>query len=190
MRRARQLIKLGLFVLAATVGLNACNQNRRVEAAREDRQRSAATPAERDFMIKAAQSDLAEIDMARIAMQKSQNSDVRDFANMIDRDQTSALEDLMDLMREKGMSEPNVLSPEAKADIEKMTALSGPEMNREFVNTIVADLQKSIEMYQDQADIAQSPDVSEYAEDTLPKLEMHMEKAQKLQSKLFGGGKP
>jgi putative membrane protein len=161
-----------------------------VEAAGNDRQQPSATPAEQDFMIKTAQMNLAEIDMARIAMQKSQNPEVKDFANMIQSDHTDALEDLRDLMRDKGMSLPSVLSPEAKADIEKMTALSGPEMDREFVNTMVADHQKAIEMFRDQVNIAQSPHVRKYAEGLLPKLEMHLEKAQKLQSRLFGGGKP
>src|ERR1051326_9247 len=141
-------------------------------------------------MMKAAQANLGEIDLARIVMQKSQNSDVKDFANMIEKDHTEALEDLTDLMKSKGMSQPNLLSPDTKTDIEKMTALSGAEMDREFVNTMVADHQKAIGMFRDQANIAQSPDVKKYVEDQLPKLEMHLEKAQKLQSKLFGGGKP
>jgi putative membrane protein len=190
MRRTPQLIKVGLIVLAATLGMNACNRNHSVEAAREDRQQPAATPAEQEFMIKATLANLSEVDMARIAMQKTQNSDVKDFANMIESDHTSALEDLADLMQKNGMSPSNVLSPEAKADIEKLAALSGAEMDRELINTMVADHQKAIGMFRDQVSIAQNPDVRKFAEDLLPKLEMHLEKAQKLQSKLFGGGKP
>jgi putative membrane protein len=190
MRRVRQSIKAGLIVLAVTLGLNACSRYRSVEAARDERQQPAVTPAEQDFMIKAAQANLAEIDMAQIAKQKTQNADVKDFANMIESDHTSALEDLADLMQNNGMSPSNVLSPDAKADIERMTPLSGAEMDREFVNAMVADHQKSIGMFRDQLNIAQSPDVRKYAEDGLPVLEMHLEKAQKLQSKLFGGGKP
>jgi putative membrane protein len=190
MRKTAQSLKFCLLVLAATLCLSACNRNRGVEAAREDRLQPDATPAEQDFMIKAAQAHLAEVDMARIVMQKSQNSDVKDFANMIQSDHTDAYEDLTDLMRNKGMSPPDILSPDAKADIEKITALSGPELNREFVNTMVADHQKALEMFRDQVNIAQSPDVRKYAEDLIPTLEMHLEKAQKLQSKLFGGGKP
>ena len=187
MRRTSQLLKLCLIVLGAALILNACNRSRTVEAAREDRQQPDATPAEQDFMMKAAQANVSEIDMARIVMQKSQNRDVKDFANMIQSDHTNALEDLMDLMRDKGMSPPSVLSPDAKIDIEKMTALSGAEMDREFVNTMVSDHQKALEMFRDLANIAQSPDVRKYAEDLIPKLEMHLDKAQKLQSKLFGG---
>jgi putative membrane protein len=191
MKRALHVVKFSFVALATVLTLAACNRNPAVQAAREDQPAApAATPAEQDFMIKAAQANLAEIDMARIAMQKSQSSDVRDFANMIQKDHMNALEDLTDLMKNKGMSQPNILSPEAKTDIEKMTALSGAEMDREFVNTMVTDHQKAIEMFRDRGNIARDPDVKEYAEDHLPKLEMHLEKAQELQSKLFGGGKP
>jgi len=78
------------------------------------------------------------------------------------------------------------LSPETKTEIETMTALSGAELDREFANMMVAQLQKEIGMYHDQVEIAQTPDVRKYAEDLLPRLEMHLEKAQRLQSKLFG----
>jgi putative membrane protein len=191
MKETPQFLKFSFVILAAIFTLTACNRNPAVQAAGEDQRATpSATPAEQDFMIKAAQANLAEIDMARIAMQKSQNPDVKDFANMIQKDHTEALEDLAGLMKDKGMSQPNILSPDAKADIEKMTALSGAEMDREFINAMVADHQKAIAMFREKANIAQSPDVKNYAEDQLPTLEMHLEKAQKLQSKLFGGGKP
>src|SRR5438132_14208004 len=144
MKRTQQLLKVCLIVLAATLSLNACNRARTVEAAREDRRQPDATPAEQDFMIKAAQANLSEVDMARIAMQKTQNSDVKDFANMIQSDHTNALEDLTDLMKDKNVSQPKSLTPEIKADIEKMTGLSGPEFDREFVNMMVADHQKAV----------------------------------------------
>jgi uncharacterized protein (DUF305 family) len=55
---------------------------------------------------------------------------------------------------------------------------------------MVADHEKAIGMFRDMANIAQSPDVKKYAEKLIPELEMHLEKAQRLQSKLFSGGKP
>jgi putative membrane protein len=170
------------------VGLTACSRGSGVQAAREDRPPN-ATPAEQDFMMKATLSHLSEMDMATLAMQKSQNSDVKDFANMIQSDHSNAIEDLTDLMKDKNVSQPSKLTPEAKGDLEKMTGLSGAEFDREFVNMMVADHQKMVEMFEDQAAIAQNPDVKKYAEDLLPKLQMHLEKAQKLQSKLFGGNR-
>src|SRR5262245_50061635 len=102
MKTSLRSLKLGLVVLVAALTCSACNRNRSVEAARGDQQPT-ATPAEQDFMLKAAQANLAEIDMARLVLQKSQNSEVKDFAHMIESDHTNALEDLTDLMRDKGM---------------------------------------------------------------------------------------
>ena len=189
MTAIRQRLIIYLIVVIAAMGLTACNRDRGVEAAPEDRQQPSGSPAEQDFLMKAAQANMSEIDIARFAMQKSQNPDVKDYANMIQSDHTSALEDLTDLMKDRGISMPRTLNPETKMNIEKMTALSGADFDREFANMMVADHQKVIEMFRDEANIVENPDVLKYAEDMLPKLEMHLEKGQRLQSRLFGGGK-
>jgi len=187
MKMTRQILILYFVLAVAVVSLGACNRGRTVEAAREDR-RPTVTPAEQEFMMKAANAYLSNIDVARLAMHKSQNSDVRDFANMIETNVASSLQDLTDLMNDKAVPMPNTLTPEMKAEIETMTALSGAELDREFANNMVAAHQKEVEMFRDQVEIAQTPEVKKYAEDLLPRLEMHLEKAQRLQSKLFGGG--
>src|SRR5438046_4705322 len=101
MRITRQVLYFLLVVAALSVA--ACNRGDNVEAAREKRQPT-VTPAEQEFLMKAADANLSNIDVARLAMHKSQNSDVKDFANMIQSDDASALEDLTDLMNDKGVS--------------------------------------------------------------------------------------
>jgi len=66
-----------------------------------------------------------------------------------------------------------------------MKSLQGGEFDREFVNMVVAEHQKTVEMFRDQQSTAQDPDLKKYVDDTLPILEMHLEKAQRLQTKLF-----
>jgi len=177
-------LTLASCILLLIFALQGCSRDRNVEAARENRPPS-ASPAAQDFMMKTAETDLSEIEMARLALQKSSNADIRDYANMIQSDHTTALEDLSDLMKDKGVSRPQVASADARQDISRMSDLSGPEFDREFINMMVADHQKATDRFHDQIAIAQGPDVKKYAEDLLPKLEMHLEKAQRLQSKLF-----
>jgi putative membrane protein len=183
MTRDRLLTAIGCILLAIP-GLAGCNRDRGVEAAQENRTPS-VTPAAQDFMRKATETDLSDIDMARLALQKSHNSDVRDFASMIQNDLTAALKDLSDLMKDKGVSQPKIAPADARQDAGRMAGLAGPEFDREFINTMVADQQKAVEMFRDQIGIAMDADVKQYAEGRLPKLEMHLEKAQRLQSKLF-----
>jgi putative membrane protein len=170
--------------LLAAVTVIACSRERSVEAARDNRPRI-ATPAEQDFMMRATEGHLTEIAMANIALQKSGNKNVRDYANMIQSDHKRALDDLTDLMKDKDVSQPSSVPADVQKDIDVMNGLSGPEMDREFINQMVAEHEKEIGIYQDRAAIVQDTDVKKYAEDFLPKLEMHLEKAQRLQSKLF-----
>ncbi|HEY2379538.1 MAG TPA: DUF4142 domain-containing protein [Terriglobia bacterium] len=182
MKRNRHLT-LWSCVLAAVFALTGCSHSS-VEAARSNRP-PAVSPAGQDFMMKTAQADLCDIAAARLALQKSETSDVRDYANMIQNDHTTALEDLSDLMKDKNVPEPETTSADALKDLNRMSGLSGAEFDREFINMMVADHQKAAEMFRDQIGIAQDADLKKYAEDRLPKLEMHLDKAQSLQSKLF-----
>jgi putative membrane protein len=183
MRMKGQLLVVCL-VLTLAAGLTACNRERGVEAAREDRP-AAVSQSEQDFMTKAVQANMAEIEAARMALQKSGNSDVKDYANMIKRDHTNALEDLTDLMKDKNVQQPKTIAADTEQDISRMNTLSGGEFDREFVNMMVSDHQKAIELFRDQQSSAQNRDVKKYVDDVLPKLEMHLEKAQRLQTKLF-----
>jgi len=183
MRLKAQWLVITVCALTLVCGLTGCKREQGVHAAGETQ--PAVTPAEQDFMMKASQANLAEIDVARIALEKSDNSDVRDYANMIRTDHSSALKDLADLMKDKNVSQPSAVAPESQQDISRMSNLTGPELDREFMNMMVSDHQRVVEMFRDQQAIAQNSDVKDYVEDLLPKLEMHLEKAERLQSKLF-----
>jgi putative membrane protein len=174
-----------ILTVLAVFGLTACNRENGVEAAREHRTTS-LSQSEQDFMMEAARADLAEIDMAQVALQNSGTTEVKDFANMIKTDHTSALEDLSELMKDGNVPQPKSIPVELQQDITRMRSLTGGEFDREFVNMIVSEHQKAVEMFREQQSTAQNEDVKKYVEDTLPRLEMHLEKAQRLQTKVFG----
>jgi len=182
--RMKGQLRVMCLVLMLAAGLTACNRGRSVEAAREDRP-TAVSQSEQDFMMRAAQANMTEIDVARIALQKSGNNDVKTYANMIKRDHTNALEDLTDLMKDKNVQQPKTIAADTQQDINRMYMLSGGEFDREFVNMMVSDHQKAIELFRDQQSSLQNPDVKNHVDDVLPKLEMHLDKAQRLQTKLF-----
>jgi putative membrane protein len=178
--------RLGIIALTFTLlgALPACTRGGGVEAAGDD-SASAVSAAEREFMVKSAQTNIAEIDMARWALKNSSNRDVRDFANMIQSDATRSLEDLSDLMNDKNVRRPEAPAADIRQDISRMGGLGGPEFDREFINMMVAEIQQAAGMFRDQAAESTDGDVQKFAEDSLPQLEMHLEKARRLQSKLF-----
>src|SRR5262245_57392105 len=109
---------LGAGMLLAVVG---CQQSdRNVQAARETSSGTGNTTnkavlgdSDRDFLKKAEDGDIKERNIARVVVDKSQNKDVKDYAQMLVDDHTKDLRRVVDLMNQKGMSQPENL-PETK----------------------------------------------------------------------------
>ena len=104
---------------------------------------------------------------------------------MIKSDHTSALEDLTDLMKDKNVAQPKTIDARTQQDIDRMNNLTGGEFDREFINMMVTDHRKAIELFRDQQSSAQNRDVKKYVDKVLPNLEVHLDTAQRLQTKLF-----
>ncbi|HYR91510.1 MAG TPA: DUF4142 domain-containing protein [Terriglobia bacterium] len=190
MQTNRYFLALILALFLGIGGLSACGRRGPdgVEAARESDE-SLLTPAEQDFAMKASQAHLAEIEMGRLAQEREQKGDVTGLARMIVDDHMDGLKKLTDLTKKYDGPQPQPLDREVRQDVDRLAGLSGAEFDREFVNMMVADHQKAIEMFRNQSQLALNADVKEYVTDMLPTLEKHLKKAQELQSKLFGGNK-
>ena len=183
MKANRKYLVVGLTLLfAAAVG--GCNRGDGVRAARED-ETAVISPAEQDFVMKAERDHLAEIHLARMALQKSQNEGVRDYAETIVRDHTGGLEKLNELMRRYNVPQAVDPASETRQESDRFATLSPPEFDREYVNLTVANHQRAIELFRQQAATAQNPDIKECAEEMLPTLDDHLRRAQELQSKVI-----
>jgi putative membrane protein len=174
-----------LLILLLPYAVYGCAERGRVEAAAEVA--SDGSISEPDFMRKAAEAHLADLDMARVAKMHSQNGAVRSYAGLILKEHQESLEDLTKLMRAKNIVRPQTLDGATKQDIGRMASLSGSEFDREFINMMVAGHEKTLELFRGVSVTAHDTDVQDYVDATIPKLDKHLRKAQELQSKLFSG---
>lgn len=183
MKRQRIMI-FALILVVGGFGLNACNRNDQgVEAANES-----ISGTDQQFTRDAAMSHVMEIEMARIAQQKAQDEQVRDFAETVEQDHKAALEDLMEITQEKGITHHNMVPD--KEEMARMQNLGGVEFDREFMNMMVASHQESADKFRRSQGSVQNEDLREYMESVVPTVEKHLTRARELQSKLFNGNKP
>ena len=174
-------------MLAALLGLSmaGCQRsNDNVQAARET---SALTDADRHFLDRADRDNLEEQELGRVVLEKTKNSDVRDYAQMLVDDHTKALKDIVDLMKDKRIAQPKGLPEAEHAAWNKLKGMSGAEFDREFINMMVRDHQDAVKEFQHESNMAQDYDVKMYANHVLPALQKHLQKAQELQEKISGG---
>jgi putative membrane protein len=193
MRLNTRFFAAGILGVALSLVMFGCQERGRndVQAAREtatdtgDRSKKAVlNQADRDFLKKAEEGDIKERNIGRFVLEKSQNKDVKDYAQMLADDHTKNLRDVVDLMNQKGMPQPKDL-PEVKHEaLGKLEGLSGAALDREFAKLMVEDHQKDVTKFRDEANSAQDKDVKDYAANTLSMLQGHLQKAQELQGKV------
>ena len=140
--------------------------------------------ADRDFMVKACQANLAEIEAGRLAESKATNADVKKFAQHMVEDHTAANDELMSLAGKTNFRLPARPDDAHQKDVAKLAGMSGTEFDRKYMEMMVTDHQKAVELFEKWSKDAKHDDVRAWAEKTLPKLRDHLTMARDLSGKV------
>jgi putative membrane protein len=136
------------------------------------------------FMTEAAKGGMAEVELSRLATTKSKNAEVKKFAQQMIQDHTNANTELKQLAGKKNVTLPTELDAEHKAEKDKLSGLSGAEFDKEYVNAMVADHEKSVSLFKTQANNGTDADAKAFAAKTLPKLQGHLDMIKAMQGKM------
>lgn len=136
-------------------------------------------PAPKVFVDKAAQAGMAEVELGKVALAKSQNSEVREFAQRMVTDHTKANTELSSIAMSKGLDVPKKLDAEHQAMVTRMQAKSGAEFDAEYSRHMNMDHSKAISLFE-AGSKASDADIAKFAQKTLPVLKEHKKLATRL----------
>ena len=136
----------------------------------------------KSFMKTAIEGNYSEIDVGKLAQDKSSNPQVKQFGAMLVKDHTEANSKAMPVVKQLDVDPPKSSGLMEKGTYLKLKVLSGETFDRSFINGAVDDHQKDVKLYQDQAN--GSGPAAEFAKQILPKLQQHLAEAQKIQAGL------
>ena len=148
---------------------------------------SPSTNSDQDFVTRAAQGNSAEIELGKIVAAKSKNPSVKQFAQMMVKDHTTALNELQELAQSKNLNFNDDLPDDAKTLQAKLSSDTGKQLDKDYMNGMVEDHQKDVQEFTDKSQNAKDPDVKQWAGKTLPILQKHLEKAQQVDARLNKG---
>jgi len=138
--------------------------------------------SDKQFIEKVAAGNTAEVKLAQLAEQKSQDSKVKDFANRMITDHGKANNDLRPIAGTAQIKIPDQLKGEAKARYNKLEKLSGPEFDRTYINDMVKDHQKDATEYQKEQGQVKDPQLKTYVDNTLPVVQSHFHMAEEIKN--------
>jgi putative membrane protein len=140
--------------------------------------------ADVEFATKAAAAGEAEVALAKVGIDKATDPEVKAFADRLVQDHTKANDQLTQIMQAKSMEMPAADPAEAKAEHDRITALSGTEFDREFMMHWVSSHEKGIELYSSEAEAGKDAELKQFAADTVPTLREHLDEAKRIESSL------
>ena len=146
--------------------------------------KSTVSSDDREFMNKAAHAGAAEIAAGKMALSKTENSEVKQFAQRMIDDHTKASDELKELAKNKGVTLPTEPDDEQKEKAAELKELSGDEFDAEYMEAQINDHETVIDFFQDEADDGSDKDVVSFATKTLPTLKSHLEMAENINDNL------
>jgi putative membrane protein len=133
------------------------------------------------FAAQAAVIGKAEIELGQMALQKSQNENVRKYAQRMVKDHSAADAKLQKIAAQEQLMLPKSLDAEHQAVKQKLSGLQGEEFDREYTKAMAKGHDKAVALFESASQTPQMPsELKEFAASTLPTLEQHKEMAHSL----------
>lgn len=131
------------------------------------------------MMTDLAHANIAEIETGKLALEKSQNEQVRKFAQHMIDEHTSALKELQTLAQAKGVTLPDGTDLKHKTMATALKVMSGNSFDTQYMKRAgVGDHQQTIELLQKTQKNAKDPELKAMATKMLPTVREHLKMAQ------------
>jgi putative membrane protein len=147
---------------------------------------NATTVSEEDakFAVEAASGGMMEVQLGELAQQKASSQAVKDFGAMMVRDHSKANDELKQIAMKKSLSLPPAPGEDHMDHIKELSAKSGKEFDKDYVDMMVKDHEKDVEKFEKCSQDAKDPELKAFASKTLPVLREHLEAVKNLQASM------
>jgi putative membrane protein len=133
------------------------------------------------FALKAGAGGMMEVELGNISQTNAQHARVKSFGAMMVKDHTMANKELMALSQQKSFNIPSTLPAESQMHINELKALKGADFDKKYMDMMVKDHKKTIDLFEEAAQHSTDADIKAFAAKNLPALKMHLDSAQAIE---------
>jgi putative membrane protein len=164
---------------AGTSGSGSATANARANAGATDA--SKLERSDRQMIEDLAQANMAEVDAGKMALEKSQNADVKKFAQHMVDDHSKALGEVQALATAKNVTLPDGPGAVAKTKATALKAMSGNLFDKEYSKRAgVGDHEATLKLLQKIQKDGKDADLKALAAKMQPTVEHHLQMAKDL----------
>jgi putative membrane protein len=138
-----------------------------------------------DFLIKATEINMEEIQLSQLALQKGTMADVKTLAQMMLDDHNKAMADLTALAGRKSIAIPTATTDKVKNAYDHLNGkAAGNDFDKEYCDMMVKGHKDAIDAFENASNNAYDPDIKSWAATMLPGLRTHLDHAVQCDDKL------
>ena len=204
MKKFKTGLVLGAIVIAAMVSATACNNSESSQMSSDTTTRNNANSnnmaandgamnnngstatnndgatdnsIEKDarFMMKAAQINMEEIALGKLAQQKGNTAHLKELGKMMETDHTKASAELMELAKSKSVTLPLAASAEAMDVAKTLSQKSGNDFGKAYSDMMVNGHKDAIALFTTASNESSDASVKAFADKMLPAFKTHLE---------------
>ena len=132
------------------------------------------------FVRKALQGGMAEVQLGQLTLQKSNNDQVKQFAQHMIDDHTKLGDQMKPVAQQLGVSYPNGISKKDKATLAKLQGLSGQAYDEAYIRDMVKDHKQDLSDFQTEASSGQDQTVKDAANQGSKVIAQHLQMIQQI----------
>src|SRR5690348_8296521 len=140
------------------------------------------TPDEQAFVSKAAKSDQAEISLSKLALERSSNPQIKQFAQEMVTDHSKSTSLLKPIAAKHNVPLPAGPGPAPEAKYKMLEKKSGAAFDKAYMQVMVMDHENVLQAFQSEAGTVKDPKLKEFISTVQPIVAHHLEMARQLNS--------
>jgi putative membrane protein len=175
-----------IFVAIFMMSLFSCGNNEKpadtkelAQDQNEEKFETAAQENDAQFLVKAAEINLEEIQLGQLAQESGSMAEVKSLGKMMEDAHKKAQDELVALASRKNITIPTSPTDKGKNAYEKLTAKSGKDFDKEYADKMVNGHKEAIDLFEKASKNSKDPDIAALATKMLPELNMHLEHSKK-----------
>jgi putative membrane protein len=132
------------------------------------------------FVKKALEGNMAEVQMGQLALQKSSDDQVKQFAQRMVDDHGKMLDQLKPVAEQMGVKVPAGPSKGQMKSMDKMKALSGDAFDQAYIKDMVKDHKTDDSEFKQEAQSTQNPQLKQMVMQSDQIIESHLQQIQQI----------
>jgi len=185
-------LALGAAVFTLSLGATSCKQEAKPEDSKEaaeeaneekfDDTASDSLEDDSSYLVFAAETDLKEIELGKLAETKGVHAETKAFGKMMAEMHTKSFAELKTAAAAKNITIPQTVTEDGNDAFKDLNDKTGHDFDKAYADAMVDGHEKAINKIEKAADKAKDPDVKAWAAKLLPNLRSHLDQAKTLQS--------